>query len=92
MYNFHKKTRSINEIVFYHEFFKKDHPEMLIKIVRKSNPASEQHHECKKGVKVLAAQNRQLAAQEEQKDNQINHAAHSSSHTLTDNKRSYSSK
>lgn len=43
MYNFHKKTRSINEIVFYHEHFRKDNPQSLIKIVRKSNPASESH-------------------------------------------------
>jgi len=38
MYDFHKKTRSINEIVFFHESFQEGNKDILSRITRKSNP------------------------------------------------------
>ena len=37
MYDFHKKKRSTKEIVFYHESFVRDQPELLPAIKRKTN-------------------------------------------------------
>ena len=61
MYDFHKKTRSINEIVFVHENFREGNTEELIKITRKSNPASE-HHE-KNQLNSIAAYSARQATQ-----------------------------
>jgi hypothetical protein len=41
MYDFHKKNRSVTEIIFHHPFFLMDRPDLLIEIKRKSNPLSE---------------------------------------------------
>lgn len=37
MYDFHKRRRSAHEIIFYHPYFLRDHPEILMKIKRKTN-------------------------------------------------------
>ena len=37
MYDFHKRRRSLHDIIFYHPFFVKDRPDLLCQIKRKTN-------------------------------------------------------
>ena len=39
MYDFHKRRRSADEIIFYHDFFVRDREDLLCQIKRKTNSA-----------------------------------------------------
>jgi heat shock transcription factor len=44
MYNFHKKNRTLNEIIYQHPHFMKDRRDLLCLIKRKTNPAAPANH------------------------------------------------